>query len=197
VPTTTDVWAALAGHPPQGRLTAGAIDSAEEIHAFHWPLAFPQVLAKGGFDVVFGNPPWDTMSPDAKEFFSPYDGSVRFMSPDDQKLRIEELKALPGAQKAWDTYCRHLYCAANFMKESGRYRLFAEGNLGKGDFNIYRMFVELALRGGPQRRPRRPDRAGELLQWSQCVSDPASPFRQHGTFSTCGLRKHQEGLVRH
>ena len=32
------------------------------------------------------------------------------------------------------------------MKESGRYRLFAEGNLGKGDFNIYRMFVELALR---------------------------------------------------
>ena len=147
IPTTGDVWGALEGHPPQGQLTAQAIDTAENIHAFHWPLAFPQVLTKGGFDLVLGNPPWDTMSPDAKEFFSPYDGSVRFMSPDDQKRRIEELKALPNVQKAWDDYCRHLYCAANFMKESGRYRLFAEGNLGKGDFNIYRMFVELALRG--------------------------------------------------
>ena len=95
--------------------------------------------------MVLGNPPWDTMSPDAKEFFSPYDGSVRFMSPDDQKRRIDELKALPNAQNAWDAYCRHLYCAANFMKESGRYRLFAEGNLGKGDFNVYRMFAETAL----------------------------------------------------
>jgi hypothetical protein len=31
------------------------------------------------------------------------------------------------------------------MKSSGRYRLFASGNLGKGDFNVYRMFVESAL----------------------------------------------------
>jgi hypothetical protein len=31
------------------------------------------------------------------------------------------------------------------MKNSGRYQLFAPGNLGKGDFNSYRMFVETAL----------------------------------------------------
>jgi hypothetical protein len=40
-----------------------------------------------------------------------------------------------------------LYRAANFMRNSGRYQLFAEGNLGKGDFNVYRMFVELAVKG--------------------------------------------------
>src|SRR5690606_5595885 len=56
------------------------------------------------------------------------------------------LKALPGVAAEWDAYCRRLYTAANFFRKSGRYALFAEGNLGKGDFNVYRMFVELALK---------------------------------------------------
>ena len=34
----------------------------------------------------------------------------------------------------------------HFLKNAGRYTLYALGNLGKGDFNIYRPFVELALR---------------------------------------------------
>jgi hypothetical protein len=146
VPTTGDVWRALANkqvHPP---LVARAMEVSRDAHAFHWPLEFPDVMARGGFDVVLGNPPWDTMSPDAKEFFSPHDGQVRFMSPDDQKARIAELLTLPGLAEAWDAYCHRLYALANFFKESGRYTLFAEGNLGKGDFNVYRMFTELALR---------------------------------------------------
>ncbi len=58
-PTTSDVLAALEGRPPQGPITARAIDTAAETNAFHWPLAFPQVFARGGFDVVIGNPPWE------------------------------------------------------------------------------------------------------------------------------------------
>jgi hypothetical protein len=146
VPTTGDVWRALADkqvHPP---LVAHAMEVSRDARAFHWPLEFPDMMARGGFDVVLGNPPWDTMSPDAKEFFSPHDGQVRFMSPDDQKARIAELLKAPGLAEAWDVYCHRLYALASFFKESGRYKLFAEGNLGKGDFNIYRMFTELALR---------------------------------------------------
>jgi hypothetical protein len=70
VPTTADVWAALAGHPPQGQLTARAINAAEEVRVLHWPLAFPQVLAKGGFDCVVGNPPWERIKLQEEEFFS-------------------------------------------------------------------------------------------------------------------------------
>ncbi|WP_159013559.1 Eco57I restriction-modification methylase domain-containing protein, partial [Acidisoma sp. S159] len=146
VPTTGDVWRALADkqvHPP---LVASAMEVSRDARAFHWPLEFPDVMARGGFDVVLGNPPWDTISPDAKEFFSPHDGQVRFMSPDDQKARIAELLTLPGLAEAWDAYCHRLYALASFFKESGRYKLFADGNLGKGDFNVYRMFTELALR---------------------------------------------------
>lgn len=145
VPTTLDVRTALAGRQPDGQLTAMAIDLAEDTRAFHWPLEFPDIFARGGFDLVLGNPPWDTMSPDAKEFFAVFDPAVRTMAPADQKRRIGELNSMNGLQQLWDDHCRHLYVSAQFFREGGRYKLFAEGNLGKGDFNVYRMFVELAL----------------------------------------------------
>jgi hypothetical protein len=114
IPTTGNVWRAFADkqvHPP---LVARSVEASRRARAFHWPLEFPDIMASGGFDVVLGNPPWDTISPDAKEFFSPYDEQVRFMSPDDQEARIAELLTLPGLSKAWADHCQHLYALANF-----------------------------------------------------------------------------------
>ncbi|MDW9959467.1 N-6 DNA methylase [Sinorhizobium meliloti] len=141
IPTTDTVWSALREGTPAPTFS----NIAKQRASFDWYLAFPQVFEKGGFDLVLGNPPWETMSPDAKEFYSKYDGGVRFLAKDEQAARINELLSLPGVQQEWDAYCRDLYVSANFFKKSGRYMLFAEGNLGKGDFNVYRMFVELAL----------------------------------------------------
>jgi hypothetical protein len=36
----------------------------------HWPLAFPQVFASGGFDCVLGNPPWERIKLQEEEFFA-------------------------------------------------------------------------------------------------------------------------------
>jgi hypothetical protein len=147
IPTTAHMRTRLGGGSLYGPLEAAAIDAAEHARAFHWPLAFPEVMiARGGFDLVLGNPPWDAMSPDVKEWFAKYDPAIRSMSPDDQKARLEELLELPGVREGWENHQQALYRAANFMRNSGRYRLFAEGNLGKGDFNVYRMFVELAVK---------------------------------------------------
>jgi type I restriction-modification system DNA methylase subunit len=144
IPTTEELWLALN----QGKLRPSMMDArkaARRARAFHWPLEFPDVKQRGGFDVVLGNPPWDKLSPDHKEFFSIYDPNVRHLSPSDQKLVFERLLQDPIVAGRWDDYCRDLYVAVHFMKTSGRYRLFASGNLGKGDFNAYRMFVETAL----------------------------------------------------
>jgi hypothetical protein len=35
-----------------------ASDVAGEMRFFHWPLEFPEVIARGGFDCVLGNPPY-------------------------------------------------------------------------------------------------------------------------------------------
>jgi hypothetical protein len=35
---------------------------------FHWPLEFPDVFARGGFDVVLGNPPWEQLQPEEIKF---------------------------------------------------------------------------------------------------------------------------------
>lgn len=144
VPTTEELWMALN----QGKMRAAMTDApktARRARAFHWPLEFPDVMQRGGFDVVLGNPPWDTMSPDYKEFFSVYDPSIRHMSPEEQEEAYARLLSNPVLAQRWEQHCADLYAAVHFIKASGRYRLFAEGNLGKGDFNVYRMFVETAL----------------------------------------------------
>ncbi|RKY66344.1 MAG: hypothetical protein DRP97_08190, partial [Candidatus Latescibacterota bacterium] len=133
---------------------------AEEYNFFHWHLAFPNVFRVptvgyapdnkrtgwcGGFDVVLGNPPWDTMSPDAKEFFAAYNPQVRFLKKAEQQALFAQLLQDSHVADSWSEYRRRLFASVHFMKSSGRYRLFAPGNLGKGDFDLYRMFVETAL----------------------------------------------------
>ncbi|MBQ2682402.1 MAG: N-6 DNA methylase, partial [Thermoguttaceae bacterium] len=44
----------------------------KEYQFFHWELEFPEVFTpeRGGFDVVVGNPPWETLELKEKEFFA-------------------------------------------------------------------------------------------------------------------------------
>jgi hypothetical protein len=131
-------------------------DLSRQYRFLHWHLAFPQIYQVdidgesesgciGGFDLIFGNPPWDTLSPDRKEFFAAEDPSIRFVSKADQDLIVDRLLDYEEIAERWSLYRRELYASVHFMKSSGRYRLFASGNLGKGDFNVYRIFVEVAM----------------------------------------------------
>ena len=79
---------------------------ARHYRFFHWHVAFPNVFQvpgpdeepddprmgwSGGFDLVLGNPPWDSMSPDAKEFFSTYDPEVRSQDREGQARIVDGL----------------------------------------------------------------------------------------------------------
>lgn len=145
VPTQDTFLSYLLHHQDRPQMTGFANSLARDLHFFHWHLEFPEVFENGGFHVVIGNPPWDTLSPDAKEFFSTYDPQVRVLAPSQQEKRIRELCQTSAIASAWIAWCRHLYTVVRFLKQSGRYRLYAPGNLGKGDFNVYRMFVETAM----------------------------------------------------
>lgn len=157
--TTVRWYATDPGSVPAS--TRAEIERLTEHYRFLHPhLAFPDVFDvpddaraatnpeagwSGGFDLVLGNPPWDTLSPDAKEFFAAYEPQVRVMNKVDQQVAFDTLLADPAIADRWDGYRRDLFGTVHLIKQSGRYRLFAPGNLGKGDFNVYRMFVETAL----------------------------------------------------
>ena len=70
VPTSRFVWETLAGRRPDPLLEPNVTAASREAHAFHWPLAFPGVAERGGFDVMLGNPPWERVKLQEKEFFA-------------------------------------------------------------------------------------------------------------------------------
>jgi hypothetical protein len=47
-----------------------AQDVCKAASVFHWPIAFAQVYAAGGFDCVLGNPPWERIKLQEEEFFA-------------------------------------------------------------------------------------------------------------------------------
>lgn len=69
----------------------GAISSKHNF--FHWELEFPEVFAKDGFDVVLGNPPWEKIKLEEKEFFSTREPNIA-NAPNASK-RKKLINALP------------------------------------------------------------------------------------------------------
>lgn len=170
----------VGGQAPQ-RLAYQVAAAREAAHArefFHWALEFPEVMVeRGGFDAVIGNPPWNTLSPDVKEFFSTYD-PVTFrkgVPKGTQTARKEELRQDLEIDGAWRRQARFLHELSNYAKPaSNRFTWFAEdGQLRKGDANVFRLFVERAYRllrpGG---------RLAQVLPESVYMSSPATGVRQ-------------------
>ena len=106
---------------------------------FHWPLQFPQVFARGGFDLVLGNPPWERLKADEQEFFAVRDPIVaNAPTASERKKRIKALESdAPWLWDAWRTSLRAADGASHLVRNSGRFPL-----CGRGDVNTYSVFAE-------------------------------------------------------
>lgn len=112
---------------------------------FHWHVAFPEVFdhdsgGRGGFDVVLGNPPWERLKFDEKEFFATR--STEIASAPNKAARERMIKALaeedPDLLRAFEGAKRRAEGESHFVRDSGRYPL-----CGRGDINTYSIFAEL------------------------------------------------------
>lgn len=137
---TNDVWYNLRD---VGTASHTTIQNTAELAAqycfFHWHLQFPQVFAKGGFDVVLGNPPWERVKLQEQEFFAPRDAEIaNAPNASARKTLIARLPATnPALWQEWTAASRRAEGESHMIRQSGRYPL-----CGKGDVNTYAIFAE-------------------------------------------------------
>ena len=141
--TTEAVWRHMGNQPVSPQLLAHARSLAQQVRFFHWQLEFPEVFAQGGFDVVLGNPPWEQIQLEKKEFFSTRDAGIAVASnAADRQRMIGRLQQDNPA--LWHEYRRTLHLAestSRFLRRSGEYPL-----TGRGRINTYSVFAERMCR---------------------------------------------------
>lgn len=113
----------------------------ERFQFFHWYLAFPEVFNNGGFDCVLGNPPWEKLQSEEKNWFTSGAKYIADMTSKDRKVAIDELEnENPLLASAWKYQKRFVASQNVFLKSSNRFPL-----TGLGKFNTYALFSELSM----------------------------------------------------
>jgi SAM-dependent methyltransferase len=139
VPTSGQVWEYLRGIGLYGPLMAAAAACAHTHRFFHWPIEFPDIAAKGGFDVVIGNPPWERVKLQEEEFFASRDPEIA--NAKNAAARKKMIAALdetnPHLAAEWNAAVRTAACESAYLRHSGRYPLG-----GVGDVNTYAVFAD-------------------------------------------------------
>lgn len=115
---------------------------SDQYKFFHWHIAFPEVFARGGFDVVLGNPPWEKVKVEEREFFASRSPEIAAIK--DKKKRAERISWLQttGSQ-LYQEFQEAKYAAKSdgrFYAGSGRYPMTA-----RREINLYALFAELAF----------------------------------------------------
>jgi hypothetical protein len=134
---------------------AGEIDRLSEQYRFlHFHLAFPDVFRlqknneqpenphtgwNGGFDVVLGNPPWERVKLQEKEWFASRNPTIaNIANADVRRKMIADLhKDDPSLYDAFLKDRRQALGESQFVRNSGKFPL-----CGRGDVNTYMVFTE-------------------------------------------------------
>ena len=121
---------------------------AKQESFFHWEIAFPSVWARqkdncpdGGFDAVVGNPPWSRINVKEVEWFELRAPDIAHATTGaERKAAIEQLRSKgdPLATQ-FDMEKRRAEQFKRYVRTP--YYLL----LGRGDINLYSLFVERAM----------------------------------------------------
>lgn len=147
IPTSQDLWLVMNGEAPRAGVRELAMQAASDIKALHWWQAFPQVNAKGGFDVLLGNPPWERIKLQEEEFFASRSQLIASAQHKAERGRLiaalAEAEADSAERRLYDDFIgarRNAEATSLFAHDSGRYPL-----TGVGDVNTYALFAETFL----------------------------------------------------
>lgn len=177
VPTSGTIWEWLRGVQPFGPVLGASDHTIRRARAFHWPLEFPNVVQRGGFDVVLGNPPWERIKLQEKEFFASRDAEIATAS--NKAVRDRLIKALCDAELGtakralfdeFEAEKRLSEANSTFVRvpsdDGGRFPL-----TGTGDVNTYALFAELFSKLGGE-----VGRAGVIVPTGVATDATTAPF---------------------
>lgn len=118
---------------------------------FHWHVAFPEVFSAhqeavedgpgwtGGFDVVLGNPPWERIKLQEKEWFATRAPDIA--GARNKAARDRLIRKLPEEDSQlwtdWQAALRQAAGKGHLVRRTGRFPL-----CGRGDVNTYSIFAE-------------------------------------------------------
>ena len=151
-PTSSDLFATLhlPGFPaPDPATLQAAKSAASSARVLHWPLVFPAVFAKGGFDAILGNPPWDRIKLQEQEFFATRAPAIAEAPNAAARKRLIEALAsssAPAERTLYDAFVsarRFAEATSTFVHVSGSQQARFPLS-GTGDVNLYALFAELA-----------------------------------------------------
>ncbi|MGK5093224.1 N-6 DNA methylase [Deltaproteobacteria bacterium TL4] len=156
-PITEDIFRRIEKNPWDLHLgTKNEIERLSQLYQFfHWQLTFPDIFRIpfkdekpdneqtgwcGGFDVVLGNPPWERIKLQEKEWFAERNTDIA-NAPNASRRRkmIDSLSETdPTLYQAFLEDCRKAEGESHFIRDSNTYPL-----CGRGDVNTYTIFAEM------------------------------------------------------
>jgi hypothetical protein len=190
VPLSGYLWGVISGQPAQSAVEGPAQALCRQHGVFHWWLAFPQVAARGGFDVMLGNPPWERIKLQEEEFFatrSPLVAEAKHKAERGQRIewlregvllhrvnpdlaRAEGLtppnRAEVALYEGFIAARRGAEAASLFAHEGRRFPL-----TGVGDVNTYALFAETIFQA-----TRHAGRAGFIVPTGIATDDSTKQF---------------------
>ena len=161
IPLSGYFWQLAQGQAANDEKLSAATRFCRSHQVFHWWLAFPHIHARGGFDVLLGNPPWERIKLQEEEFFasrSPLVAAAQHKAERGRRIEllkegmllhtlypeVEAAQGLmppnPAEQQLHAEFLaarRGAEAASLFAHDSGRYPL-----TGVGDVNTYALFAE-------------------------------------------------------
>ena len=173
VPTTEHLLKLLGGQAITEAMEQAVQKAARNFRFLHWHLRFGEVMTAGGFDCVLGNPPWERIKLQEKEFFAARSEAIATASNKSARERL--IKALMSADASeadqhlaqdFEKAKREAEGSTQFIRGSGRFALTATG-----DLNTYALFAEAftclaAIRG----------QAGVITPTGIATNDSTSQF---------------------